>query len=179
LWRNLFDPEFGLFVFCPLLLAAAAYPWTGSDRTRLRPREAWFLVAAVVALYLFSSANQFALLQWNTGVRYMVPAGTLLFFLAVPVLRRLPQIAFWGLVVLTVTISWCVSMTRFGVPRAVSQVFATGLELPVLTVLRKTASGYWPELADGVSPIPAFLLVGVVLWLLWRDSPIVRAHHEK
>ena len=71
-----------------LLLAAAAYPWTGSDRTRLRPREAWFLVAAVVALYLFSSANQFALLQWNTGIRYMLPAGTLLFFLAWPVLCR-------------------------------------------------------------------------------------------
>ena len=38
-----------------------------------------------------------------------------------------------------------------------------------LTVLRKTAPAYGPFLEDGVSPVPLFCLVGVLLWLLWRS----------
>ena len=171
LWRNMLDPRFGLLIFCPMLAAAVAYPWSGPHPTRLQPHQAGFLAAAAAALYLFSSANQFAALQWNTGVRYLVPSGTLIFFLAVPVLLRMRPPLFRALVLPTAIISWSVAMTREAVPRALAQVFGTGLELPIHTVLEKTASGYWPEVADGTSPIAVFLVTGVILWLLWKDAP--------
>ena len=41
--------------------------------------------------------------------------------------------------------------------------------LPILIVIRKTASGYAEFVSQtGVSPLPLFTLVGVTLWLLWR-----------
>src|SRR5690606_27596349 len=75
LWSNLFDPAYGLLVFCPMLAAAAAGPLVArrvpgaADR-----RELALVFAASAALWLFNSANQFSHLQFNTGVRYMVPA---------------------------------------------------------------------------------------------------------
>lgn len=169
---NLFDPRYGLFIFCPLLLLSGATLWPRFRRGILGQGDWGWLVTAALALYVFSSANQFATLQWNTGVRYMVPAVPLLFVVALPVLLRASQWFRWTVVVLTVAISWAVSMTREDVPRALLQVFLTGFELPVLTALRKMASGYVPTLSGGVSPLPLFCLTGVVLWLVWRRAPL-------
>ncbi len=173
LFGNLFGLEFGLFGFCPMLVAALAYPLVRRRTDLPGVRTEWFVLGAGLLLYLFSSSNQYANLQWNTGVRYMVPLVPLLFFMAVPVLERLPRLWFWMLVLPTCTISWCVSMTRENVVAALTQVFLTGLKLPILTVLRKMASGYLPLLAERApSPIPIFLLMGAILWLVWRDSEI-------
>jgi hypothetical protein len=168
LWRNLFAPGYGLFVFCPMLLAAfAAYPFRRKDGA-LQNSELLLVYAASVALYLFCSAIAFAELQWNTGVRYMVPAAPLLFLAMVPVLLHAPRLLVWCLVIPTVTISWAVSMTREDVPTALVRIFALGFELPWHTVLRKTAEAYLPALAGGGSPLAVFVLTGVVLWLIWR-----------
>ena len=167
---NLLDPRYGLFIFCPMLVAAFAAPFLRLERAEGAPSRselAWIFLA-FLGLYLFSSANQFANLQWNTGVRYMVPAVPLLFLATVPVLLRMPAWLRWTLIVPTLVVSWCVSMAREDVPRSLLQVFMTGFELPTLTVLRKMASGYAPFLAEGVSPLPLFCLVGVILWLVWR-----------
>jgi hypothetical protein len=176
LWRNLFDLRFGLFAFCPMLLAAFAAPLLLRRRsTEGRPTPllsgAEFALAfgASAALWLFSSANQYALLQWNTGVRYLVPATPLLFAALVPVLLRAGPLARYLLVAPTVAVSWSVAMAREDVPTSLTHIFVGGFELPFLTVLRKTASGYAPWLeATGVSPLPIFALVGITLWLLWR-----------
>ena len=173
--RNLLDPAYGLFAFCPMLLAALAAPavlrWRSDPETALiSPAECWLLLGAAAALYLFSSANQFALLQWNTGVRYLVPAGSLLFVALVPVLRRLPLVARWAIVLPTVVISWSVSMARESVPLSLAHVFIGGFELPVLTVIQKTAAAYAPFAAEHVSPIPIFVLLGVVIWALWHGA---------
>jgi hypothetical protein len=167
--RNLFDPAYGLFAFCPMLLAALAAPLLRRRPGGPSARELWLLFGATAALYLFSSANQFASLQWNTGVRYLVPAAPLLFLALVPVLLRLPVAWRAALIVPTVAISWCVAMARESVPLSLLRVFVGGFELPFLTVLQKTASAYAPFAATGVSPLPIFALLGVVLWLLWRD----------
>jgi hypothetical protein len=172
LWRNLFDPRYGVFAFCPLLIAALAAPFVRRDETS-PPRSAlWLILGASGALLLFNSANQFANLQWNTGVRYMVPAGVLLFFAAVPVLRRLPRGVAAALVVLSATISWSTAMVRESVPLSLTRVFTSGFELPWLEVLEKTAGTYAPFLEHGTSAIPLFLLTAVVLWLLWRRAPL-------
>jgi hypothetical protein len=98
----------------------------------------------------------------------MVPAVPLLFFAAVPVLLRLPEWARYAVVIPTVSISWAVSMTRDGVPGALSRVFLQGFELPWLTVLSKTSSGYLASLSSGASPIAIFVLLAVIMWLVWR-----------
>lgn len=171
LFGNLLGLEFGVFGWCPMLLAALALPWVKSEEDYTDKGMRWFVLVAFLLLYLFSSANQYANLQWNTGVRYMVPAVPLLFLLAVPVFRRMPRLLFWALVLPTCVISWSVSMTRENVVRALMQVFLTGFELPVWTVLGKMASGYVPLLQRSEpSPIPLFVLVGVILYLVWRGN---------
>ena len=168
--RNLFDPRYGLFLFSPVLAAALAAPFL-RDRPNGPSRELLVLIfGASAALYLFVSSVQFAFLQWNTGVRYIVPAVPLLFMALVPVLLRLPRWALLSLVVPTIAVSWSVAMTRDAVPSALARVFLRGPELPWLTVLEKTSAGYAPFLADGASPVGLFLLFGVILWLVWRPA---------
>ncbi|MGH7505007.1 MAG: hypothetical protein ACRELX_05135, partial [Longimicrobiales bacterium] len=168
--RNLLDLRYGLFAFSPVLALALAAPFL-----RRRPggpvrSELWLIFGASLALYLFLCSVAFAFLQWNTGVRYIVPAVPLLFFAMVPVLLRLPAWARWLAVIPTVCISWSVSMTRDGVPGALGRVFLKGFELPWLTVLQKTSSGYVGFLEDGASPIAIFCVIAVVLWLVWRNQ---------
>ncbi len=171
LWRNLLDPRYGIFAFCPMLIAAFLAPSVQIRRGGPTRGELIVIFSAAAALWLFNSANQFAWLQWNTGVRYMVPAAPLLFLALVPVLLRLPRHWASALVLLTVAISWSVAMARESVPTSLAHIFLRGFELPVLTVLRKTAGAYAPFLELGASPVALFCFLGVVLWLLWRKDP--------
>ena len=170
LWENLFDLRYGLFAFCPMLVAAFAAPWVRPRRGGPTPWELGLILAAVFALYLFNSSVEFARLQWNTGIRYMVPAVPLLFVALVPILLKVPRWFALTLVIPTVLISWSVAMARESVPIALARVLGSGLELPWLTVLQKTAAAYAPRLADGASPIPIFVVVSLVLWLVWRPG---------
>jgi hypothetical protein len=176
LWRNLLDLRYGLFAFCPLLALALAAPFRG----RLFVSRAALVAAlsACAALWLFNSSNQFASLQWNTGVRYMVPAVPLLFLLAVPVLLGIPNAWRWLLVLPTLIISWAVTMMREDVWTSLQLLVTSGPTLPLLTVLRKTASAYAPWLADGVQPMGAIAVLCLALavagvWrYLWRGERI-------
>jgi hypothetical protein len=167
---NLFDPRFGLFVYSPMLVGALAAPFITRPAAGPTRLELTVIFAGAIGLWLFSSANQFAYLQWNTGVRYMVPAAPLLFIALVPVLLRVPVPLRWSIVLATLVVSWSVTMTRESVPRALHQVATSGFELPTLTVLRKMSSGYASWAAGGVSPIPLFCLTAIVLWLIWRNA---------
>jgi hypothetical protein len=167
---NLFDPRYGLLAFSPFLAAAVAAPWMRGREGALPARELALVFGATIALLLFNSANQFALLQWNTGVRYMVPAAPLLFLASVPVLLRLPSWALWTLILPSLAISWSVAMAREAVPLSLARIFLGGFELPWLHVLDVTAGAYAPFLARGTSPLPLFCLAAVALWLLWRPA---------
>jgi hypothetical protein len=176
---NLFDPRYGLFVFCPLLLAAFAAPFVkNAPGDPTRTQLAWS-GAACVALYLFSSANQFATLQWNTGVRYLVPATPLLFMATVPVLRAMPRAPRLTLVGVTLVISLAVSMTRESVPDALRLVFSEGPTLPIFLALDRMASGY-PALQFGaIGPLLVLGVSAALLALLWRHTlralPVARS----
>lgn len=170
LWRNLFDPAYGLFIFCPLLVLALAAPWRASKRAMIRRDELWLLLAASVALYLFCSAIAFARLQWNTGVRYLVPAVPLLFLATLPVLRGANKRLAWVLVTSSVVIGWVVSMTRESVPAAFVRLARHGLELPWMTVLSKTADAYLPQLPRSGVPTALYGLLALALWLTWRKG---------
>ena len=175
LWRNLLDPAYGLFVFCPLLLLALAAPFVPTDSALLQRNELALIVGASLALLLFSSANNFAALQWNTGVRYMVPAGALLVLAAVPVWRRLPRAGRVLVVAPTLVISWAVSMMRESVPHSLALLVHGGPDLPWLITLRKTAAAYAPFLGEGTARVASLILLvtGTALWFLWR--PVLRA----
>jgi hypothetical protein len=167
LWRNLFDLRYGLFAFCPLLIAALAAPFAKPRGWSLSRREVGWIYFAFVALLLFSSANQFANLQWNTGVRYMVPVVPLLFIAAIPTLEAMPRAGRWSLVALSMVITLAVSMTREDVPTALRMLASEGPTLPVLIVLRKMSSGYDVNLPPATFGLIAFLIT-VILVLVWR-----------
>jgi hypothetical protein len=170
LWGNLFDLRYGLFAFCPLLIAAFAAPFIRRNADGASRRELAWIFAAAAALYLFSSANQFANLQWNTGVRYMVPAVPLLFIAAVPVLRRLPRVLTWTLVALSAAISLAVSMTREDVVSAFAIVAREGPTLPLLIVLRKMQSGYSAFRLPWFTIWVLYAVLGILVWLIWRGG---------
>ena len=143
---NWLDLRYGLLAFCPLLGAAFLAPWVGrsgageTGRAWAMTRDQLALVfGATALLYLFSSANQYATLQWNTGVRYMVPAVPLMFLALVPVLMRAPGVVRWALILPTLVVSWAVSMTREDVVRALVQTFTTDWSF-----LSSPSSGRWP-----------------------------------
>ena len=167
---NLLDPAYGLFVFCPMLVAVLATPFLRERPGGPTGRELALVFGGTVALWLFASANQFSNLQFNTGVRYMVPAVPLLFAALVPVLLRAPRLVVWALLLPTVAISWSVSMAREDVPTSLARTFLMGPELPWVTVLGRMASGYAPFLAEGVSPLAILGGLAVVVWLIWRGG---------
>jgi hypothetical protein len=167
LWGNLFDPRYGLFAFCPLLLAAVAAPFIKPTSWSPSRAELGWITAGFAGLLLFSSANQFANLQWNTGVRYMVPLVPLLFLAALPVLASLPRALTLGIVGASGLISIAVSMYREDVTTSLRLLFTEGPTFPVLLVLEKMASGYHFGLPAGMFWI-IVAGVGVVLWLAWR-----------
>ena len=176
LWGNLFDVRYGLFIFSPLLLAAFAAPFVRARSRAWAPSEGelGWIAAAFVGLLVFSSANQFANLQWNTGVRYMVPLVPLLFLAAVPVLAVMPRGVRWALVGLSVAITLAVSMYREDVPTSLRLVAEDGPTLPVLLVLEKMASGYNLGLGPGTFWIVVALLA-LALTLIWRPYLGARA----
>jgi hypothetical protein len=176
LWRNLADARYGLLAFCPMLALGILAPFA---RASMIPRPSVVAaLVAVIALWFFNSANQFANLQWNTGVRYMVPAVPLLFFLAAPLLRALPRVAQWLVLVPTLMVSWSVSMLREDVLTSVRTTLTDGPTLPMLIVLRKTASAYAPWLGGSAQPlgllaVAALCAVVLIGWrLLWRGAPL-------
>jgi len=172
MWKSLFSSGYGLFAFCPMLLGAFLAPRFRGARGGLTGAELTLVFGASLALYLFSATIAFAALQWNTGVRYLVPAAALLFLALVPVLIHMRAWLLWAIVVPTVTISWCVSMAREDVAQSLLRVFVLGFQLPWHTVLQRTATGYFPALVNGGSPLPVFVLTGAIIWLIWaRRAP--------
>ncbi len=174
-WRLLFDPQFGLFIASPILLLAFFAPVLTHFKKNILPaRETWFALIFFVAFLLFFGSVQYTRLQWNTGIRYIIPVIPFLFLLTVAVLIRMPRIWAYTFAVLAFAESWCMSMVRnqsfqTGILDSVIQVFLQGFQLPWLTTLSKMAAQYAPFLENGgVSPLPLFVLWGSLIYGIWR-----------
>jgi hypothetical protein len=171
---NLIDPRYGLFAFCPLLIAACGIAWARRRRPGWAPegREIAWIAASLVALLLFASATQFANLQWNTGVRYMVPALPLVFLLAVPVLAAMHPWLRWGLIGISGIVTMAVTMTREDIPTALRLLAQEGPNLPILIVLRRVESGYTLQLPSFTFWLVAAAIMAAiaVVWRFRRDS---------
>jgi hypothetical protein len=174
LWKNLFDPAFGLYTFAPLLALALipAVVYRG-DSALLWPRRARRFSAIFLALFLlFCSANQYARMQWNTGFRYLVPLLPFLFLASADVLVRVPRWLAALLGGLAIFHGWLLAMARDTVPESWARFFGgEGIQLPWLTVLRQTSAdglpgGRW--LATAV--VAASLAFAALVWKLGQRA---------
>ncbi|MFN2432903.1 MAG: hypothetical protein ABR599_08860 [Gemmatimonadota bacterium] len=167
IWANLFDPRFGLFAFGPILLLALPGLWL-TPASWLSRAEKGLIAAFVVAFLLFCSANQFARLTWNTGMRYTMPLVPILFLLAIPALRRMPPLATYAAAVLAFAHAWALAMARESVPESLVRVFVGGFQLPWLTVIGRTSAQYAPWLEGAPSPLPLMALAAALIAGVWR-----------
>ncbi len=170
MWGLFFHPLYGLLVFAPIFALALYHPALARrGASRVPKRVALFAWAFFAALWLFSSCIHYTVRhQWQDGVRYIVPAVPFLFLLVAEVLAQAPR-ALAALVALAaVAETWCLSMVRESPLDSMVKVLLRGFELPWLTTLEKTATQYYPPLADGTSPAGLLLVAGVVIWGIWR-----------
>jgi len=176
LWMLLFDFQFGLFVAAPMLSLALLAPILSCFKRNIIPtRETIFILIFCGAFTLFFSSVQYTRLQWITGIRYIVPVIPFLFLLVVAVLIRLPRVVVYGVATLAIIESWAMSMVRRvdvpgeGILSSVVNCFINGFQLPWLTTLSKMATQYTPAFeGQKISPVPVFILAGVVIWGIWR-----------
>jgi hypothetical protein len=168
LWRTLLDVRYGLFAYCPALILGVYGLFKFGRRERLfGVPERLFFVAFSASLWLFFSSTQYTLIQWNTGLRYLLPAVPFLFLGMVEVMYTWPRRWIYLTTTLMFTISWCTAMIRESVTESVIRVMTSGFQLPWLTVLRKMAPQYLTFLEQGASPLPLILFFFAVLCLIW------------
>ena len=169
----LFDYRYGLFTTCPLMLLALVAPWANRRlKTPIPTREFLMIVLAPIGLWLFCGGISYVRLQYNNGFRYLSPALPFLFIAVALVLAKIPRRAAYLLSVLAIAQAWSMAMYRdvergLGVLEPILHVFLGGLQLPILTVLSRMSGQYGDYTAAGVSPIPIFLLVAALLFVLW------------
>jgi hypothetical protein len=171
LWETAFGMRYGLFTSAPILLLGLYAPgWRRGRGGLLGSRELGFVVLFCVLFFLFAAANQYGRMQFNSGVRHIVPVTPFLFLLAAGPLARMPLPAAVLIGILATYWSWCLAMYRdveqgMGVLESVIHVTLEGFRLPWLTTLQQL--GY----VANASVAPVFALTAAVLWVLWRWRP--------
>ena len=167
--QNFFDPRFGLFAFCPLLLVGVFALARSAVRDGAPGHaEAALGLGILLGLWLFSSANQFGRLQWNTGVRYLVPAVPILFLGVAAWMQHRPRGVVWVVATGSVLHSWVVTMVREDLVESWRTVLEHGPRLPWLTVLGQMGGQYVEAFADGPpNPLPLMLAVAAAVTAIW------------
>lgn len=172
LWDTAFGTRFGLFTSAPLLVLALWVPGWLSSRKRITGNlETWCIVAMTVLFFLFCSANQFGRLQFNSGVRYIVPVVPFIFLLCASVLVQLPRHLAVLIGVVGTYWSWCLAMYRdvelgAGVLEPVKQITFGGLRLPWVTTLERM--GYVSGPTTVLLLVITTLVAVTSIWLVGR-----------
>jgi hypothetical protein len=180
LWENAFGMRYGLFLSAPFLILALYFPsWFPKQRkpgeTGLPLRKSFylgkmetiFILGFTLAFFLFTAANQFSRMQFNSGVRHVVPVTPFVFLLAAQVLLRLPT---WLAVIFGAAAtywSWCLAMYRDvelgrGIFESIIQISTTGPRLPWLETLKNLG------LVPNALPAWFFIgLAGILIFVVW------------
>jgi hypothetical protein len=179
--RNLFDHAFGLVPWAPFLaLGFAPSRLLGGDASRwiLPPRERRFAAGFALAFLVFCSMNQFSLLQWNTGFRYLLPLVPFLFLAAADFLERMPRRLFAVVAIFSIAHVWVMTMSRFyqatpsyqGLPVPIvcwQDILTRGPQVPALSVLRQMLPpdhfAQWP-----IWPTLILAIAFATCWGIWR-----------
>lgn len=167
--QNLLDPRFGLFTAGTGLLLAFAAPFLRGPGPRLARRELILCFAMFLGMWLFASSVAFARMQWNTGVRYLLPAVPFLFLLGATVWVRLPGRLAALLAGATLLQGWSLAMVRETPAESLATALLGGPQLPWLTALGRTGAQYLPFLTrQPPDPTLLFLIIFAALaWLWW------------
>ena len=165
-WMNFFDPRFGLFVYCPLLVLGIVAPLVRARAVAVPQRETWVLMGLLLVFAVFCAANQYSPLQRGTGVRYLVPVIPGLFLLAASVLPALPRILTAVLVGVTVAGNYLVALTHNNLPtllglRSPADVQASWLH-------RMHELGLIARPGAGTAVLVAVTLF--MVWMFWRQT---------
>jgi hypothetical protein len=174
LFQTAFGMRYGLFTSAPILSLGLCVPvWLRKHSRFLEQRETIFIVAFTVLFFIFCAANQYGRMQFNTGVRHIVPVVPFLFLLVANVLMKMPRVVAALIGVFATYWSWCLVMYRdveqgLGVFESLKHITLEGFRLPWLTTLERM--GFVNE----ASVIPLLLLCGAMIWMLWS----VGAKHQ-
>ncbi len=168
---NLFDEEYGMYAFGPLLALGLVPTWWYAEHRLVLPRtERRFVAAYVLAFMVFCAANQYSRMQFNTGFRYFMPLVPLIFLQLSDHLLRLPKAVLVVLAAGALLNSWAIASIRESVTFSWHMFVEHGPQLPWLAVIRMT------QPADsflGGNPLVPIAVIGtsaVVLYALWRSS---------
>lgn len=167
LLETAFGIRYGLFTSAPILLLAFFVPiWLQKRSRLLKSRELIFIVSFVTLFFVFCAANQYGRMQFNSGVRHIVPVVPFVFLLTANVLLKMPKIIAALIGVLATYWSWCLVMYRdveqgMGVFESVKHITLEGFRLPWLTTLERMA------FVNNASAIPLLFLTGIIIWLIW------------
>jgi hypothetical protein len=167
LWQTAFGMRFGLFTSAPLLLLALYVPaWFKRQLRLVEFREALCILILSMAFFLFCASNQYTRMQFNTGVRHIVPVVPFLFLLAAGVLLKVPRLMAVLIGIITSYWSWCLVMYRdvergVGVFESLIHVSFEGFRLPWMITLEQM--GYLTR----ASAAPLLLLTGAVVCAIW------------
>jgi hypothetical protein len=165
--------RYGLFTSAPLLLLTFWVPgWFRRGGALVKKRETWCILAFLVAFMLFCGASQRGRMQFNSGVRHILPVTPFLFLIAAGVLTRLPVTLAVIVGILTTYWSWCLAMYRdvergLGIPESLLHVTFDGFQLPWLTTLERMRTQFPGYFEHGASAIPLLALAAICLWALW------------
>lgn len=167
LFQTAFSIRYGLFISAPILLLAFFAPaWLNKNSRLLEKRETIFVIAFTLLFFIFCSANQYGRMQFNSGVRHIVPVVPFLFLLTAPVLLKMPRLVAVLLGILGTYWSWCLVMYRdveqgLGVFESLKHITLEGFRFPWLATIERM--GY----VQNASVIPLMLLSAVLIWALW------------
>lgn len=167
LWQTAFGMRFGLFTSAPLLLLALYAPaWFNQQLRIVGRRELLCIVALSLAFFLFCASNQYSRMQFNTGVRHIVPVVPFLFLLSAGVLLKIPRLVAVLIGIITSYWSWCLVMYRdveqgMGVFESLIHVSLEGFRLPWMITLEQM--GYLTR----ASAAPLLLLAAAIVCAIW------------
>jgi hypothetical protein len=138
---NFINPRYGLLISAPIFILAAYPPGWYNPRVRIIGRkETIFVLVLFMGMFLFTAANQFSRMQFNSGIRHILPVVPFLFFIVSGVLLAMPRWLAVPVGVLSLFWSWCLAMYRDveqgrGVVEALLYVLRHGVVLPWLTTI--------------------------------------------
>jgi hypothetical protein len=169
LFETAFSRRYGLFTSAPILLLVFCLPFFLRDIIqRIGGNQLMFILVYGCGFFLFCSANQFGYVQFNTGVRHIVPVTPFLFLIVAMIIIRMPKVLAVIFSAVSLYWSWCLAMYRdvefgLGIPEALIHITFNGFQLPWLTTLQRL--GYIR------GPIPLMIVLSlstVVILFIWR-----------
>ena len=175
---SLFGQSFGMYSWGPLLLLALVPAWWYRSESLVLPRDErrWLAVTWWVFL-LFTSANQYSRLQFNSGFRYLVPlVPFLMLAIADHWIRMGPRLKV-AVAAAAVIHSWVLTVYREPVVRSWQMLLEEGPQLPWYRVLSLTSNPENPWLGTWWVPTILLSITAAVSFGIWRYGARLELKH--